>query len=569
MINNIAISFKNVSKSYPQYHYVTSGIKHFLVNFPNSLKSYFLRFEALGNINFDIYKGECFGFIGRNGAGKSTALGLIAGVLKPDSGTVTVNGRISPLLELGAGFSPELTGIENIVLNGVLLGLTKREVLEQLDSIIDFSELKDFIHQPIRTYSSGMYAKLGFSVIANLAPEILLIDEVLAVGDIEFVDKCIDRLEIFRASPDVTMVVVSHNMDDIKRLCDRAAWIEDRSLRMIGPAEEVASAYERIEKKGFAIKENIENPISYLVLDKQAINLISGQTNCFISNYPYRNCKTEIAICLYDSNAIFLKNIKKVVLPENTDHKLFFNKVDSKTISCVIDDFIELSISHACLSDERPCYLIFKSTTAELRVPLFLTEQQKEWQEEFNGSKLQLNTTVPFACQELKGTVHFLAGGHAALDEIKQTLFNCFSYANQAGSFCKLYTAMPEYILSGTSFAPPQLLQVTKDNDILVILASADLSDVDHNIFSQVLSHPLKKIVLLIGLANSVKLLHERLFRYADAIIVENPITLKNLKQKMPEGVIIIKKPNNISLEIVFWRALKEISNRARRIDNK
>ena len=139
-----------------------------------------------------------------------------------------------------------------------MLGLTKQEVLEQLDNIIEFSELNDFIHQPIRTYSSGMYAKLGFSVIANLAPEILLIDEVLSVGDIQFVDKCIERMETFRASPDVTMVIVSHSMGDIKRLCDRVAWIEDHGLRMVGHADEVADAYENESRKKrvFSVSES-------------------------------------------------------------------------------------------------------------------------------------------------------------------------------------------------------------------------------------------------------------------------------------------------------------------------
>src|SRR5208337_1451359 len=175
------IIFDHVNKSYPLYHHITGGLKRFLFNLPkamNSLKN--SRFEALRDISFHVDKGESFGIIGKNGAGKSTTLGLIAGVLKPSGGTIVVKGRVSPLLELGAGFNGELTGRENIVLNGVLMGLTRAEVLRKMEEIIEFSGLDDFIDQPLRTYSSGMMMRLGFSVVASLDPEILLIDEVLA-----------------------------------------------------------------------------------------------------------------------------------------------------------------------------------------------------------------------------------------------------------------------------------------------------------------------------------------------------------------------------------------------------
>jgi len=185
---------RNITKTFPHYGYITAGFKNFILKFPQAIKNTRKRFIALQNISFEVYHGECFGIIGPNGAGKSTLLGLIAGVIKPDKGYIKVKGRISPLLELGAGFHPELTGRENIILNGILLGMTKREVLEKLDEIIKFSELQEFIDQPVRTYSSGMLARLGFSVIAHLEPEILLIDEILAVGDINFQKKCIEKI---------------------------------------------------------------------------------------------------------------------------------------------------------------------------------------------------------------------------------------------------------------------------------------------------------------------------------------------------------------------------------------
>ncbi len=242
-MNGPVIVFDNVSKSYPLYHHIRGGLKNFLFNLPRAMST--LRtphFEALRDISFEVREGETLGVIGKNGAGKSTLLGLIAGVLRPNKGLVTVKGRVSPLLELGAGFHPDLTGRENIVLNGVLMGLRREEVLEQLDEIIDFSEIEDFIDQPIRTYSSGMLARLGFSVVANLHPEMLLIDEILAVGDEKFQKKCIDRMIRFKKTS-VTMIFVSHYMPNIEKICDRVIWIENHVLKMIGDTKTVVESY--------------------------------------------------------------------------------------------------------------------------------------------------------------------------------------------------------------------------------------------------------------------------------------------------------------------------------------
>jgi len=236
------IIFERVTKTYPYYGYITAGFKNFLFNLPKAIKHTRKRFVALEEISFEVYKGEYFGIIGRNGAGKSTLLGLIAGVLAPDKGKIVVKGRVSPLLELGAGFHPELTGRENIILNGILLGMTKSEVLSKIDEIIEFSELGEFIDQPLRTYSSGMVARLGFSVIAHLDPEILLVDEILAVGDINFQKKCMEKMMNFRKNG-VTIVLVSHNIEQVERLCDRVMWIDQHRVRAIGRPEEVCRLY--------------------------------------------------------------------------------------------------------------------------------------------------------------------------------------------------------------------------------------------------------------------------------------------------------------------------------------
>jgi lipopolysaccharide transport system ATP-binding protein len=241
------IVFENVTKSYPYYGYIISGFKNFLFNFPKAIKESKKRFVALRNISFQVYRGECFGIIGKNGAGKSTLLGLVAGVLKPDSGKILVKGRISPLLELGAGFHPELTGKENIILNAVLLGMGKKEILKEIDKIIDFSELREFIDQPIRTYSSGMIARLGFSIAIHLNHEILLIDEILSVGDISFQKKCIDKILNFKKNG-VTILLVTHSPKDLVELCDRAMLINNHEIKIIGNPEEVIKVYSELVK---------------------------------------------------------------------------------------------------------------------------------------------------------------------------------------------------------------------------------------------------------------------------------------------------------------------------------
>jgi len=272
------VSFQNVTKSYPSYYNITGGIKTFLFHLRQSIRELYQRRVVLDDITLNIHKGESFGFVGRNGAGKSTLLGLIAGVLQPDKGKITVHGRVSPLLELGAGFHPELTGRENILLNGVLLGLTRAEVQEHFQEIVDFSELKDFIDQPVRTYSSGMYAKLGFSVVATLKPEILLVDEILSVGDLAFVRKCDERFQKFRGDPKVTIVLVSHALDTIAKVCDRAAWIEGKQVRSIGPAGDVVKEYIRANQPKIAVPETITPVPSHVWVGTALLDCTLGAT---------------------------------------------------------------------------------------------------------------------------------------------------------------------------------------------------------------------------------------------------------------------------------------------------
>jgi ABC-type polysaccharide/polyol phosphate transport system ATPase subunit len=197
-------------------------------------------FEAVKNASLEIMRGQSLGIIGRNGSGKSTLLKIMAGVYQPTSGTVDVNGTLAPLIELGAGFHHELTGRENILLNGLLMGYSKKEMLERQQSIIEFADIGEFIDAPVKQYSSGMYMRLAFSVATEVDPQILLVDEILSVGDIGFQEKCFERISKFREAGK-TIVMVTHQMDNVKRICERAVLIDHGSILVDGtPGEAIA-----------------------------------------------------------------------------------------------------------------------------------------------------------------------------------------------------------------------------------------------------------------------------------------------------------------------------------------
>src|SRR5262247_1856416 len=199
-------------------------------------------FPALSDVSFVVPRGSAFGVIGRNGSGKSTALKLVAGITKPTSGTVRVDGRVSALIELGAGFHPEISGRENVFINGIMLGLSKREIERRFDDIVDFAELRDFIDAPVKTYSSGMYMRLGFAVAINVNPDVLLIDEVLAVGDEGFTHKCLDKFGEFRRRGK-TILLVTHSLPLIERFCDEAVWLDAGEKQAEGDPKRVIGAY--------------------------------------------------------------------------------------------------------------------------------------------------------------------------------------------------------------------------------------------------------------------------------------------------------------------------------------
>jgi ABC-type polysaccharide/polyol phosphate transport system ATPase subunit len=242
-VSDYAIAIEDVSKDYrlwgrrSQFATLKSALlKRDLTLAPDAAVA------ALRHVSFVVDRGEAFGIIGRNGSGKSTLLKLISGILKPTAGKVSVNGRVAALIELGAGFHPEITGRENIYINGIMLGLSRREVDQRFDKIVEFSGISEFLDQPVKTYSSGMYVRLGFAVAVHVDPDVLLIDEVLAVGDEEFSARCIAKIQEMKYRG-VTLLFVTHQLDQVRNLCDRALWLDHGRTEAIGDPMRVVDAY--------------------------------------------------------------------------------------------------------------------------------------------------------------------------------------------------------------------------------------------------------------------------------------------------------------------------------------
>lgn len=238
----MAVEVKDVTMIFNMASESLGSLKEYFISLSRH-KLFFEEFRALKNISFEVHRGEVVGLVGTNGSGKSTMLKIIAGVLEPSEGEVKVHGNIAPLIELGAGFDPELSARENIYLNGALLGYTKEFIDANFDGIIEFAELKDFVDMPLKNFSSGMVARIAFAIATITEPDILIVDETLSVGDVFFQQKCERRIQHFIESGDVTVLFVSHSMEQVERICQRAVWIEKGDLRMDGPVDEVCKAY--------------------------------------------------------------------------------------------------------------------------------------------------------------------------------------------------------------------------------------------------------------------------------------------------------------------------------------
>lgn len=269
MQDNIMISVRNLTKKFRVYYDKGNSLKEKILFYKRN------RYEnrlVLNGISFDIHKGEAVGLIGKNGCGKSTTLKILTRIMYPTSGQVKIKGRVSSLIELGAGFHQDMSGRENIYINASIFGLTRKQIDARLDDIIHFSELEEYIDNPVRTYSSGMYMRLAFSVAINVEADILLIDEILAVGDVSFQKKCFEKLKQIKQAG-TTIVIVSHSLGQIEEICDRTIWIEDGHIRMEGIPEKIHKAYlEKMEQD-----RQDKNEIGKTVPDLSEINYFGNK----------------------------------------------------------------------------------------------------------------------------------------------------------------------------------------------------------------------------------------------------------------------------------------------------
>jgi ABC-type polysaccharide/polyol phosphate transport system ATPase subunit len=240
-VSDYAVRVDHVSKMFRLYKERNQTLKSAIMRGRTSVHEEFL---ALDDVSFDVPEGSTFALIGSNGSGKSTLLKCLARIYYPNKGTITAQGRVAAMLEVGSGFHSELTGRENIFLNGSILGMSKKELTRKFDEIVDFSGVEQFIDQPVKNYSSGMYVRLGFAVAINVDPDILVVDEVLAVGDAEFQAKCMLKFENYHRAGK-TVILVSHNLESVVEMCDQAAWLRNSKLVEVGQAKQIVAAYEK------------------------------------------------------------------------------------------------------------------------------------------------------------------------------------------------------------------------------------------------------------------------------------------------------------------------------------
>jgi homopolymeric O-antigen transport system ATP-binding protein len=337
--DDISISVRNVTKTYRIFGHTGERLKQ-AITF--GLRKYHKEYTALKDISFDIKKGETIGIIGRNGAGKSTLLQLICGILKPSSGTVQVNGRISAMLELGAGFHPEFTGRENVFFQGSLMGLTQNQMAERFDDIEAFAGIGEFIDLPVRTYSSGMFTRLAFAVAVHVEPDILIIDEVLAVGDVNFQQKCFDQINRMQ-SKNITIIVVSHDAYQLERLCHRAAVLNKGKLSDFRPAKEILTSYHELLQEEQTKSKNIiansregTHEVSFEKVfietkpGSEANIVLSTETMCIVADVVTKKAVNNIRFRfeLYSSNNDLVTMVSTIGLSEgielNGKHRVIF-----------------------------------------------------------------------------------------------------------------------------------------------------------------------------------------------------------------------------------------------------
>ena len=312
MNEEYAIRVKNITKKYKLYEKNGDRVKDALGL--SGKKKLYKDYYALRNLSFDIKRGETIGIVGVNGAGKSTILKIITGVLNPTEGEVEINGRISALLELGAGFNMDYTGIQNVYLNGTMMGFTKEEVDSRLQSILDFADIGDFINQPVKTYSSGMFVRLAFAVAINIDPEILIVDEALSVGDVFFQNKCFHKFEEFR-NAGKTILFVSHDLSSIRKYCDRAILLDHGVKLEEGDTASVIDTFKRVLVGQYAPEEEDAEPDDQTVITAAPVSEEGEWKKNYVLNPDsdcYGDLKAEIVdFAVIDSKGKFTSVLVK------------------------------------------------------------------------------------------------------------------------------------------------------------------------------------------------------------------------------------------------------------------
>ena len=329
------ISVKNLTKTYRLYENTKQRILEGLFPF---VKPKHQEFHALDDVSFDIHKGEIVGIIGKNGSGKSTLLKIITGVLQGTSGVVDVKGRVSALLELGSGFNPEYTGLENIYMNGTLMGVTREEMSKRVQEIVDFADIGDFINQPVKNYSSGMFVRLAFAVAINVDADILIVDEALAVGDVAFQAKCMAKMsQIMKKG--TTILFVTHDMNTVKRLCQKCIYLKKGKKVMEGPAEELADIYLREVREGM----NAENQKVDIVYNENQVQMINREDvdTTKIANDPdfdkkvsaFREGNGAVKVTSFELTDMQGKNIKTVDFNQKVKLRIAVEFMEEKSVA--------------------------------------------------------------------------------------------------------------------------------------------------------------------------------------------------------------------------------------------
>lgn len=361
--DDVIIKVENVGKEYILGAVTGNTLKEAIKNKLKPQKNEILqnkKFVALDDVSFEVRKGETIGIIGANGAGKSTLLKLLSRITAPTRGKIGLNGRVASMLEVGTGFHPELTGRENIYLNGSILGMSKKEIDSKIDSIIEFSECEQFIDTPVKRYSSGMYVKLAFSVSAHLDAEILIMDEVLAVGDVKFQHKCLDKMREIAAQEQRTILYVSHNMETVRRLCDRCFILDHGKMVYDGDTDEACKRYFGNESKKTDSYADFSDYIRPGWLGREDVRLINAEyIDCKMPVKDYSNIKIKMKWRI-------IENVTKVgIRVELCDGEerafatsVFYNQIEGVS-GDTGESILSVDLSHVVNGEYKTFYTVF------------------------------------------------------------------------------------------------------------------------------------------------------------------------------------------------------------------